>query len=67
MKKRKKSKIVTLIVIALICYFTYTLYNQQICINDRNTQRAQLQSSIDTENRKMAQLKHQKSSSENAS
>jgi cell division protein FtsB len=60
MKKRKKSKLMTLIVIALICYFAYTLYNQQLCINMRNEQHTQLASSIDAENRKMAELKHQK-------
>ena len=61
MKKQKKFNLWTLIIIASICYFTYTVYKQQINIEDRRSQYAQLQKGVYSETIKNEQLLHQKS------
>lgn len=61
MKKQKKFKLWTLIFIVSICYFAYTLYQQQTYIEERKIQYAQLQKEIYSETIKNEQLLHQKS------
>ncbi|HEY5587072.1 MAG TPA: septum formation initiator family protein [Ruminiclostridium sp.] len=61
MKKQKKFNLWTLIIIASICYFTYTVYHQQINIEDRRNQYAQLQKDVYSETINNEQLLHQKS------
>lgn len=61
MKKQKKFNMWTLILIASICYFSYTFYNQQASIEDRKLQYAQLEKSIHAETLKKQQLLKQKS------
>lgn len=60
MEKRKKSKLWTLLLIASICYFAYTMYRQQIYIEDRNAHNVQLQKEIYSETIKNEQLMQQK-------
>jgi cell division protein FtsB len=59
-QKQKKFKLWTLILIASLCYFTYTMYNQQINIDNRKSQSAQTQKNIHTEEIKNQQLLEQK-------
>ena len=61
MKKQKKFNMWTLILIVSICYFSYTFYNQQASIEDREVQHAQLEKSIHAETLKKQQLLKQKS------
>jgi len=60
MKKQKRFKLWTFILIASICYFTYTLYMLQININDKQIKNAQLQKDIYSETIKQEQLMQQK-------
>jgi cell division protein DivIC len=60
MKKQKKFKLWTFILIASICYFTYTLYNLQINIDDKEINNTSLQKSIYNETIKNEQLLQQK-------
>ncbi|MHB8063134.1 MAG: FtsB family cell division protein [Ruminiclostridium sp.] len=61
MKKQKRFRLWTFILIASICYFTYTLYKLQVNINDREIKNAQLQNNIYSETIKNKQLVQQKS------
>jgi len=61
MKKQKKFKLWTFILIASICYFVYTLYTIQININDKEVKNLQLQKNIYSETIKNEQLLKQKS------
>lgn len=61
MKKQKRFKLWPLILVVSICYFAYTLYNQQISIEERNGKNAQLQKNIHIEIVKNEQLQLQKS------
>jgi len=61
MKKQKKIKLWTFVLIVSICYFAYTLYTLQISINDREIKNAQLQKDIYNETIKNEQLVQQKS------
>ena len=61
MKKRNKFNVWTLILIASVCYFGYTFYNQQASIEDRKVQYAQLEKNIHNETVKKQQLTKQKS------
>ncbi len=62
MKKenKKKFKLWTLILIASLCYFAYTMYKLQINIDNRMAQSAQLQKNIHSEEIKNQQLTEQK-------
>lgn len=60
MKKRKNFNVWTLLLIVTICYFGYTLYNQQSSIDVRKAEYARLQKEIHTENVKKQQLEKQK-------
>lgn len=62
MKKQKKKKfnLWTLILIAAVCYFLYTVYHQQIFIDERNSQTEALKKNIKSEEIKKQQLEQQK-------
>ena len=60
-KKQKKSKLWTLILIVSVCYFAYTIYNQQNYISGKEIHYAQLQKDIYAAKIKNEQLLHQKS------
>lgn len=60
MKKQKKFKWLTLIVIALVCYFGYTLYTLQISINEKQLKNQELKKNIYSETVKNQQLLKQK-------
>lgn len=60
MKKQKKFKWLTFIVIALICYFGYTLYTLQISINEKQLKNQELKKNIYSETVKNQQLLKQK-------
>ncbi len=61
MKKRKKFNLWTLILLVSACYFIYTVYNQQVYIEERNVQYAKLEKEIHNETVKNQQLAKQKS------
>lgn len=61
MKKQRKFNLWTLILIVSMCYFVYTVYNQQVYIEDRNAQYAKLEKDIHNETVKNQQLTEQKS------
>ncbi|PYG88258.1 septum formation initiator [Ruminiclostridium sufflavum DSM 19573] len=61
MKKQKRFKLWTLIMVASICYFGYTLYTLQISINEKELKNQDLQKSIYSETVKNQQLLKQKS------
>lgn len=60
-KKQKKFKLWTLILIVSVCYFAYTIYNQQTYISAKEIQHAELQKDIYAAKIKNEQLLHQKS------
>ncbi len=60
MKKRKKFKLWTLILVVSVCYFTYTLFDMQVNINEKERKNAQLQENIYNETIKKEQLSKQK-------
>jgi cell division protein FtsB len=61
MKKQTKSKLWTLLLVVSICYFVYTVYNQQISIDDRKKHNEQIKKDIYSETIKKEQLLNQKS------
>ncbi|MDF2987396.1 MAG: Septum formation initiator [Eubacterium sp.] len=60
MKKKTRFNVWTLLLIVCICYFGYTLYNQQTSIEERKTQYTRLKQDIHTETVKKQQLEKQK-------
>lgn len=60
MKKKKKFRLWTLVLIATICYFLYTMYNQQIFLDERKNQTDELNKNIRNEEIKNQQLQQQK-------
>jgi cell division protein DivIC len=60
MKKQRKFKLWTFVMVATICYFAYTLYTIQININEKEIKNSQLQKSINSESIKNEQLLKQK-------
>lgn len=58
--KPKKFKVWTIILLVCVCYFAYTAYNQQINIDTRKAQTAQIQKNIHSEQIKNQQLLEQK-------
>ena len=61
MKKQKKLKLLTYLVIASVCYFGYTLYTLQISIDEKEFKNQELQKNINIETAKKQQLLKQKS------
>lgn len=60
MKKRKRFKLWTLILIVSICYFSFIIFKQQTYIEERKYQYAQIQKAIYNETLKTEQLEQQK-------
>ncbi len=60
MKKKNRFNVWTLLLIACICYFGYTFYNQQASIEERKSQHTQLKQDIHNEMVKKQQLEKQK-------
>lgn len=60
MKNKKKFRIWTLILIVAICYFSYTVYQQQSYIEARKKDTAQLKKDIRSAEIKKEQLQQQK-------
>lgn len=60
MKKQKKFKLWTLVLITAICYFIFIICKQQTYIEERKLQYAQIQKNIYKETIKTEQLKQQK-------
>ncbi len=61
MKKQKKFKLLTFIVIASVFYFGYTLYTLQVSISEKELKNQELQKNIYSETVKNQQLLKQKS------
>lgn len=61
MKKQKKFKLLTFIVIASVFYFGYTLYTLQVSISQKELKNQELQKNIYSETVKNQQLLKQKS------
>ncbi|QNU67441.1 septum formation initiator family protein [Ruminiclostridium herbifermentans] len=61
MKKQKKLKLLTYLVIISVCYFGYTLYTLQISIDEKELKNQELQRNINIETAKNQQLLKQKS------
>ncbi len=61
MKKQKKFKLWTCVLLVAICYFAYTWYTLQISINEKEIKNVQLQKQINSETIKNEQLLKQKS------
>lgn len=61
MKKQKKFKLLTFIMIATVCYFGYTLYTLQVSINEKEFKNQELRKNIYSEQIKNQQLLKQKS------
>ena len=61
MKKQKKFKMLTFIVIASVFYFGYTLYTLQVSISEKELKNQELQKNIYSETVKNQQLLKQKS------
>lgn len=61
MKKQRKFNVWTLILLAVVCYFAYTIYHQQSMIELGNSKMTALKANIHTEEVKKQQLQKQKS------
>ena len=62
MKKQKKLKVIPIIIVALVCYFAYTVFSLQSTIEDRKLEGVKLQQNIVEEQRKKELLEQQKNS-----
>lgn len=61
MKKQKKFRVWTFILIATFCYFVYTVYHQQSLLEVGNSKLSELKANIHSEEVKKQQLEKQKS------
>ncbi len=61
MKKQKKFRVWTFILIAAFCYFVFTVYRQQSLLEVGNSKLSSLKANIHSEEVKKQQLEKQKS------
>ncbi|HEX2927687.1 MAG TPA: septum formation initiator family protein [Ruminiclostridium sp.] len=61
MNKRRKFNVWTIILIAVFCYFAFTVYHQQSLLETGNSRMSALKANIRSEEVKKQQLEKQKS------